>query len=262
MVVVAIGAALAACEEPTSSPDVERAAAAVFEAFDAMDAEGVQSARAGLEAAVPCLGGVLTPSGAARLHIARGMSEFASRNAPAARAHFAAARRIDPDVGLPGVVAEGNPMWKDFRATDLDALPTETLGAPADGVLVLDGRPSNERAPALPVVLQIVDESGTARLSALVEAGATPPAYALRPPTRERRSASTPLWVGAASSAALALGFGGLSAWSYGDYDAADPGSWTDGKRTRTNAFAGAAYGTGAVAAGLGVAAVVVRGKL
>jgi hypothetical protein len=256
-----LGAAHAACDESTTVSDVESAADALYSAFGAMDAEGVASARARLQDAVPCLGEAITANAAAHVHVARGMSEFTLRNSPAARADFAAARSVVPGGGLPDVVAEGNPIWKDYEATDLGSLEPEVLPTPADGTLILDGRPTNRRLAGLPVIVQVVDAAGTPLVTALVESGGALPSYAIRPERERRKGPSVPLLVGAAASTVVAGGLGVASAWSVNDFDSTDPQSWTDAKRTRTNALAAAAYGTGAVAAGLGTAAFVVRGK-
>ncbi len=110
---------------------------------------------------LPCLVEELPRNIAARVHRTVGMRGFVDRNPDVSTRAFAAARSVAPAYRFPdSLVPSGNPLLADYQAIPVENGVMETVLAPADGYLVFDGRPGQERPRSWPTVMQFVSSEG------------------------------------------------------------------------------------------------------
>ncbi len=168
------------CAEATTAATVasqlEAAEQAVSESADTFAA---QLAR--VETSVDCLGEVAPPSLAARLHRLHGIGQARSDEL-AALPWFLAARAIEPDAPLvQGADLSKSPLGEAYDSVDPRTIAKESVPAPAEGALVLDGARTLTRGRDLPVLFQLEGADGVTA-SVYVGAGQPLPPYPAAPP--------------------------------------------------------------------------------
>lgn len=147
---------------------------------------------------------------AAKYHRVQGLAAFLRRDTNAAAAHFDSARALEPDFVLPTtMVPTGHPVRALYEAAPTQG-SSETLQAPAEGRLVLDGRAVLARSPDRPVIAQLVDPRGEVQWTALVQPGQPLPAYPTngdgKPSSRQSPEATAPFTLHAVVGAGIAKG--------------------------------------------------------
>jgi hypothetical protein len=225
-------------------------------AYSAGDIASFESSFLSAHATLPCMGGVVPRPVAATWHRVAALRALTRDDQAGAVGEFRAVLAIDPQWEISAEIAPpGNPNREAFDAARL-AGPGGSLPARARArtSLMVDGEAATSIPADRPYLLQSVDPDGVVRGTWLQFAGTRLPAEAEQPRSRSALALS------AGAAAVGAAGLYGL-AWSLrGDFD--DPATdyaALDGLETGTNASVVGAVGLGAVALGLGAAAVVVQ---
>lgn len=251
--------AFGACPEPVSlaavAGELDRAEAA----FLAADVEGFHGGVDRAVLSLPCLGEVLAPAVAARLHRARGLDQYVRGDAVSARSSFAAARAVAPELGLSSLLPEGHEALVLFAEAD-SAGATVRLDPPAEGSLWFDGTSSLDRPADRPTVVQVVARTGALSATRYALPGDPVPAYPVAvvvptdpPGAPERRRGGRAAWlvvsgVGAATSAVLY----GMASASAAEFEGPAPAAWGPAdlavQRDRTNRLVAGSAAAGGVA--------------
>lgn len=274
LALLVLGAAWAACPEPTDTADLDASLARARSTFQDLDIAAFKRATNELSEVVACLEDPLTAHLAAELHRYRGIRAFAERDTEARRT-FAAARAIEPDYAFPpDLIPPGNPVLDAYTDFDLDQAAYHTVPEPSEGYMTFDGRPSMERPTSWPTVAQYFDGDGAVVFTRYLERSDAVPAYPVKqisivrvepdpgpqldPDARAPSPLRTPLLVatGAAALTGVALyTAAGLSEAKFKDPDT--PDAKLDGLSGRANALAVSAGVAGGAALGLGVAVAI-----
>lgn len=215
--VASTAVAEASCDAAVSTSDVLEQADEVERAWLEMRDEGIGVAATGLRDGLPCLATSLTPTAAARIHRALGLSLVVSGDLDGAGQAFAAARYSDPGLGLSEAMApEGTPV-QDLYLRPIPYVPGVAMPPAHRGVLLVDGTASIERPTARPLVLQHLDPEGAVIGTWLLRPGEPLPEEPWHDPTRRVRLG---LDIGAgvaAAGALIALGGAAQAAAVHGD---------------------------------------------
>lgn len=261
----------AECSATQTNEDLVVALTQAMQAYGELDRTGFEAGLRKAKSTVDCLDEVIDSAAAAELHRATGLSAFLARDEDLAKTRFAAARALEPAYTFPDtVVPTGNAVHDLYQALDPTSSPIESLAAPAEGSIRLDGVPSRDRKTLLPVVFQRLDGSGAVAASTLLSPGLPPPSYAAAPvesgpaETRRKKGPNVPLLIVAGVAAAGAIGtFAGSHASRSGYVTHVQAGGtnpeFTDtanARRTTTNVLAASAVGLGVVGLGTGAVAV------
>jgi len=173
-----------ACAQPTSTADVQASLEVAEAAYTDADLTALEQATLQAQAQLPCVHETVSRSLAARFHRTMGLWSFVEQQEERAERSFAAARSIEPDYTFPAeVVPPGNPVLHHYRALSVEhplRLPLSPV--PAEGRLLLDGRPATSRATSWPVIVQVLNPSGAVQSTAWVWPDAPMPAYPPAPP--------------------------------------------------------------------------------
>ncbi|MEN0063353.1 MAG: hypothetical protein AAGA48_14470 [Myxococcota bacterium] len=186
IMLVAIGVSSAAdgCSKPYTSRDLELSARQVQDRL-IQDNGAVLRARPAdneLLASIPCVAEPLTPSAAAEVLLAHGLTTFFTGELESAGSWFLAARSAAPELSLNPELAphERHPLavqWAQARGgRDNVTLPTLD-----QGMWFVNGRPTATAPVGHPYLLQQVAQNGTILQTALVTVG--PPPTAMPPAT-------------------------------------------------------------------------------
>lgn len=182
----------AACPAPTSTAQVLAALELAEAAYAAADPDALEQARAQAVRVLPCVQETVSRSLIARFHRTMGLAAFVAADTQAAERAFAAARHIEPGYIFPAeVVPPGNPALDHYLALSVEhpaMLPLDP--PPAEGRLLLEGRPATSRAAAWPVVAQVLDGAGQVQHTAWAWPDQQLPPY---PPAPSPSSPADPL---------------------------------------------------------------------
>ncbi len=274
------------CSSPTTTADVALSLEAAEAAFGQLDGMGFLTEIERAVDALPCVTDPVSRSLAARLHRTVGFKAFLQEDEAGAALAFAAARAIQPAYQLPTtLVPPDHPVRLLYEAQDTAIGATTALPPPAGGSLLVDGREVDLLPSETDAILQVVSDAGAVQLTALVEAGASPPQYPIEvPEPAQVAAASEPEPVPVAEPAAPAeepaeapsmgkgpllgaVGVGVLAGAAYGTayflkqtwYLAAEDADTADSRRTVVNGTVIGSGVLGAAAIALGATVVVKR---
>jgi len=234
-----------------------------------LDLDGFLAATELIEPLVDCSSAPIGAALAARTHRLRGLRAFVDQDEERAKLAFAAARAAEPGYSFPeSLLPTGNPALDLYGAVPLSIGASESAAAPTEGMLTFDGVRADKRPTAWPTVAQhVVDD--TTRASAYLwpgEALFDYPAPEVQPDPVQSAGRAAPEWgraqtgltAGAGVSALAGGAFYLLAARSSSAYNSeeTDPDE-LDGLRGATNRRSTVAGVAGAVAVGLGGAAVL-----
>lgn len=267
------------CAAPTSTADVLAALELAEAAYADADLAALQVARDRALQTLPCVSETMSRTLIARFHRTMGLTAFVTADTERAERAFAAARTIEPGYVFPAeVVPPGNPALDHYQAMAVDRpllAPLDPL--PAEGLLLLDGRPATARPASWPVVAQVLDETGRVQATswtwpdealpaypralpvAQVAVSATPPTTPLVDQAAPERGRRKLPWIVATASCAVATGAllaVSRSAYATWDDDATTDPERLDALRATTNGTFYASVGTAAATVALGVVTV------
>lgn len=256
--------AVPSCEPITTPDDIQDALDRAETALTDLDIEGFQRNVRDAEALLPCVGTRLSSPVIADFHRFWALRAFGVRD-PLARQAFAAARSLEPGYRFPEtLIPSGNPVLQEYIAVDPGASSTERVDAPADGVLLFDGRSTLERPIDRPVVVQLATDLGVNFTAYVLPDMPLPTYVALReappgtPPSVARGSPRIPLLVGTSAAAVLTGTLYGVALAGQARYKDLDrdpvPDVALPGLRARTNALVVASAATATATVGAGVA--------
>lgn len=265
LVLTLLGLARADCPAAVTPTQWTEALDAAEARFKALDTAGYRDALDDVQLAVPCLDGAVTPEGAARFHLLRGLALYTRGDAEGARLSFAAARASEPGVRLDfELVPEGHEVHELVQGAGTPGA-TRAADPPEDGELWFDGAAAGARPTDRPTLAQWIRDNGTAGSSALLSPGDAMLVYPMRPAPRpdgpDRAQEPSPLrlalgvgggalLVAGGASYAVALGQAGKVRGPHGpEVELDDLEAW----KRRANRFAG----IGAALGGLGGAGLI-----
>ena len=263
-------AALAApqgCDEATAPGQIKDALDAAEASYANLDLESFLAATEDIEGLIGCSEGPIGAALAARSHRLRGLRAFVDQDEERAKLAFAAARAAEPGYAFPeSLLPPGNPVLDLYGAVPLSIGASEPVAEPLEGMLTFDGVRGDERPSAWPTVAQHVIGDTTSASAYLWPGDALFDYPAVAPPDPPPAGRAPPEWgraqtgltAGAGISALAGGAFYLLAARSSTAYksDETDPTD-LDGLRDTTNLQQTAAIAGGAVALGLGGAAVL-----
>ncbi len=266
-----------ACDARTDTAELQSAMERAEAAYGSLDLEGFATATNDFRRVLECLEDPVTRPVAAQVHRLQGLRAFVDQEAEYAKLAFAAARAIQGSYRFPEtLIPTGNPVLVVYDAVPLTMGTSQTVSSPGlEAYWGFDGRTTDQRPVNWPTLVQRFDGSGAVADTAYLwpgdplplPAGAPPPIPSPLP-APDPASAPAPAERGGAGSVVLlggAVGTGVVAgAIYYSAYRASQnfeaPGlseaqvqGYYDKARSRTVVSAG----VGALAAGLGVGAVL-----
>lgn len=254
--VYAASYALAACDVVATPADLAREVISAERAYEGGELDTFAKAITAANAVVPCLDGPLSPAIAAGFHRVAAFSAITRDDAPAAVAELRAVLAVEPQWQISEAIAPpGNPNREAFDAAKIAGLGGSSLAHPPGGVvLYVDGSPVGTLPTERPYLLQAIRSDGRVVGNQAMQVHQTVPTWAVAPRSRP----------------VLAIAAGGFGLGAIGLYGAAlamraqfddptTPFSELDSLESGTNAAVFTSVGLGAVAVGLGTAAVVVK---
>jgi hypothetical protein len=267
----------AACE-PVHASDLGAIARDGEAGVADLDVDGVASAVARLDAALPCVVDRLEPTDVAAVHRLRAFGYFVAGDIPTAREAFGAARGADPAWVLDDRLAPpGTQLREVFNTASLD-VATEAVPLPSSTALYVDGIRTAERSIDRPALLQLVSAEGRVLDSVWLPddqpipdwsrfAAAVVPQTALGPARDGAQARATTAgsrsalgwWIGGGVAVAAAAGMYGWALVDHSAYVDLDSGlneSELSALRSRTNTKVLASGGLGVIGLGLGVVAI------
>lgn len=256
------------CERKATASELQLAIDAAQASWADLEFETFVKNTDKIRGMVPCLSEELIRPHAARLHRFEGLRAFVDEDTEAAKAAFAASRTIEPNYRFPtSIVPEGNPVHEVYDAKEAREPAQETIGAPKEGRIQLDGSLSLQRNTDLPMVVQLFDDEGAVTTTTYVHPGEPLPAYDALPIGASGgynydgtgKALRVPLGVGAALTGVAAIGLYSVAVSKKSKWNNDDtPMDELDALRTTANTFGAAGIGVGVVAVGLGTGAVIV----
>jgi hypothetical protein len=265
------------CDEPVSTATLARHISRADVAFARMNESDFHDARFEAEQALICLGAPIQTGQAAAFYRMHALGAFLDGDHARAVSWFRSVVAVAPRYQLPDALApESHPLRIDFEvAVGTNPIVGDPVKRPASGVIRIDGRLATELPKDRPYVFQHVDEDSRIRVSTIVQTGMAAPKYAtgrgLQTSKSKRAVAVTkvrripqlrvdiPLIAVAGGAAVLSgVSFALATAKERRFWEGATPRGELEGLRRQTNTWAGIGVGAGAVAAGTGIAAVVV----
>lgn len=248
----------AACEAPAQRAELALKVEQARQAFRQLDRAGFAEARDGLLASLPCLAEPLQPADAASIHGLMALSAFLDRNDGQSVANLHAAVRADPDFELPpDLFPDGHPLRLHLQvARSLQPGPLRPLPVPGEGAVSVDGDPDEAAPSDRPSVLQWTVGELEVRDTHYLATGDTMPDWGPIPTPDRRRP--WPALAAAGGAAITAGGLYGLAVTRHARFaDSATPYEDLPGLQRQANGYTLAAGGSGALALGLGVVAVL-----
>jgi hypothetical protein len=260
------------CEQPVDPAGLDAVVARAEKAIADLDPTGLSTAERDATEAVRCLAVPPAPELLARFFRVRGVAAFAAHDDGRARAAFAAARALDPELGLDPVLQ--GPIAELFATADVDG-SAAPLPPPPAGQLYVDAEPAGDVPVRRTSLVQLVD-NGEVRQTWIVEPGDPLPVVAVLVPVPVPTPAPMPAPVpeepvvarARTSRGLLAAGLatglaGGLAAGGAALAEQSYKGSTAPADEVRdtlalNRGLSVASYGLFAGAGGLGLAAVVV----
>jgi hypothetical protein len=219
------GVASAACPTPTSSESVASWLISAEAAYARLDVAGFHEGVDQAEALMRCLAEPMSKTTAAHLHRLGGLRAFANRDVVQARASFAAAQALDPAYHFPeSLFPPGHVVlvtWEEARAL---TTTYESVPAPADGQVFLDGAPTLDRRKEAAVVLQVLHRSKEEPINSYIRPGEPLPAWtvAAQPPVSQHSPGSSPNrghYIRGGVALGLSAGLFGLGAYTHQVYN-------------------------------------------
>lgn len=244
------------CPTLATPVQVEALADEALRAWAVMDVATFEDASDEVVLLLPCLGRVVDPPLAARLHAVAALRRYRSGGVDAAFPSALAATVLEPRGELlADLLDEGHALRERVAEAASERDATERAPAPARGVaLWFDGTAGRERPTERATLLQLGPEAGAITTTRYLMPGDPLPAYLTQP--RVRTALAIAAGVLAAAAGAT---YGG--AWAERARFDALPDGEEDALRTAqasTNALVGVSAGlaAGAVGTGLGAAFV------
>lgn len=261
-VLASVRPAAAACARPSHAGDVARAASTGEAAFENMDRDAFQQARAQAEEAIPCLADLVDTAQASAIYRLEALASFLDRDHAKAVGYLRALLAASPGYDLsPDLAPEGHPLRIDFEvAQGTLPAPTKRLDPPRRGAIQVDGLASDQVPTDRPYLFQYADESGKVRVSAMVQPGQEPPSYPVRRSgfgVSLRLDVPLALTAGAAGIAS-GIAYAVASRQEHRFWDPATDPAELASLRQHANTLGYTSAGLGAVAVGSGIAAVVI----
>ena len=233
-------------------------------AFSALDADGTRAAMNEALGEAACLSAPIDAALAARLHRDHGLRAFIDGNEAEARLAFAAARAADSSYEFPeGLLPRNHPIRALYDAATTVPATSAPAPKPASGHLDFDGASSQSRPSAWPTVAELIDPSGKDVKSAYLEPGDAlfpyPVATTVAASTHKKHGPSLPLAIVAGASLVAAGACYGEADVSYNAFwDPNTANGDLPGLQAKTNALFYGSVGSGILALGTGVGAVVI----
>ena len=255
------------CSEATAPGQLKDALDAAEARYADLDLDGFLDATGDLEQSIRCLEAPIGAALAARSHRLRGLRAFVDQDEERAKLAFAAARAAEPGYAFPeSMIPPGNPVLDLYGAVPLSIGAATEAAEPLEGMLTFDGVRGDARPSAWPTVAQHVVGEAASTSAYLWPDDALFDYPAVAPPDPTPAGRAAPEWgraqTGLTAGAGVSALAGGavylLASRSSSAYnsDETDPGE-LDGLRDATNLRQTAAIAGGAVALGLGGAAVL-----
>jgi hypothetical protein len=265
------------CDQPVATSTLARHISRADAAFARMNEQEFQTARWDADSALYCLGEPIQLGQAAAFYRMQALGAFVDGEHARAVAWFRSVLAVAPHYQLPEAIAgQGHPLRIDFEvATGTTVLPGDPVRRPSVGVVRIDGHEAVEFPKDRPFVFQHVGEDGRVFISTVVQIGIAPPAVASgrgfqggavqkrQNVSKVRRTprlgVDIPLIAVAGGAAVLSgVSFAVAKAKERRFFDASTPRTELDGLHSQTNTWAWIGVSAGTVAAGTGVAAVIV----
>ena len=266
-ILLLVALAFAECPGLVSTYQLNSTLDTAHYAYLTMDPDGFQASMEQAYGAIPCLSETLSDTLVASFYLQVALDHFLVGDESGVVQAFRSLLDIEPSYQLPDNLAPPRHALRTLfsQARMAPPSPTTPLPAPNRGWLAVDGEASSVAPTDRPYLLQVVNSAGTPTLSAYLRPGDPLPEYpvdALAVPGdsgRSARSWNVPLLVAAAGSALASGTLYALASRSSATFE--DPATKCedlDGLRSQTNLLVTSSAVTGAVALGVGVAAVFV----
>jgi hypothetical protein len=264
-----------ACPERVSGAELARHISQADVAFAKMDAEGFRAARWQADVSIPCLSSAVQVGQAAAFYRMQALGAFMDQEHAKTVGWFKSVFAVAPQYVLPEALAPtGHPLRIDFEvAQDTVRIDGDPVRRPAAGLIRVDGKVASELPRDRPYLWQQADADGQALRTQVVLPGMKPPDYKTargnqKPPssvgryTKVKRGGgpgmSIPLiTIAGVSAIASGISYGVASSRAQRFWDRSTPDGQLAGLRDQTNTWAWVSAGTGTVAIGAGVAAVI-----
>ncbi len=266
-----------ACAQAVSASVLARHISRADASFAHMNEKAFHAARWEAETALGCLGEPIQTGQAAAFYRMQALGAFLDDDHARTVAWFRSVMAVAPHYQLPDSIApDGHPLRIDFEvAVGTTPLAGEPVKRPASGVVRVDGRVATQLPKDRPYVFQWIDGDGKIRMSRIVQIGLASPQYATgrgfqtekskrkSPVSKVRRTpkfgVDVPL-IAVAGTAAIVSGVSVAvaSAKAKKFWDKSTSRGDLAGLRQQTNTWAWVGVSAGTVAAGTGIAAVIV----
>lgn len=153
---------VSACSAAQSLEALDADLKRLEDAYRAQDAARVRRASDDVLATVGCLGEVVSPETAARIHRDLGLRAWLDRAVPGtlpSSAYFAAARNLEPRYEFPvDLVSREDSVFREYISVAVGATTAEAYVPPRGLNATFDGLASARRPTAWPAVLQLAAE--------------------------------------------------------------------------------------------------------
>lgn len=257
-----VGTARAECPRASSNVAVSDGIRAAEGALASGEGEAFGDRIALLRLSIGCLEEPIQPDLAAGFHRLRGILAYTRGQTDDAAASFLAARRLQPDGGLPVY-----PASHDIQTVFAKLTPVEQGGhyeRPDGEPVYVDGLENGPIDPAANHLLQIPVREGATLELLVLDAGQLPPWVEITEPgpglPRDDRRLGRILRASGAGLLAIAGGLtvaNGVTAGKFGNRDRSTTVAELEDLRGQANLFAGGAVGTGLAGVGLVVTGLV-----
>lgn len=273
---LSLTAAAQDCEDPVTPADIVAKTDDAQLAWATLDEDGFIEIVDALPGQIACLDAALAPNQAAAVHRMMALRSFLAEDDFGTMQSVRAATRADPGYTLSDRIApEGGKLWRDYNeAAKKTSVSTTDLDLPKGWTSWVDGAETDQRAQALPAIVQVGSAPDDVQWTTLAGAGKpvvvpdlgrvpdvggvadldgpSKPAKPPKPP-KEGSGSGKALWIAAGSTGAVAAGLFGASAGLRSSFDS-NP---TKGKYTAVNGTFLGSVGMAAVTGGLVTAALV-----
>lgn len=250
--------AFAECPRTTDNVALSEGLDRALKALEAGEAEGFQDNVALARLSLECMAEPIRPKLAAGFHRLRGIVDYSAGDEGLAAAHFLAARRIEPDVGLPVY-----PREHDIQTTWRRIAPSESpshLERPDGGTHYVDGVPDGPVDPRAIHILQVGSTTGSPLELLILQPGELPPW--VEPPPEGLGRLSKPFLAGGGALLAVSAGMLAVNLLTANQFHDTTRNTSLDqlgSLRKRANATGAVAVISGVAGAGLLATGVVIR---
>ena len=269
LLILASFAHASTCAAPSHAADIAAKLAAAEKAYATFDVDAFSSSLDEAALMLPCVDDKIDPMLSASYHRMLGLRWYIERDSAKADQAFAAARSVDPTYSFPEtLIPAGHSVRTHYTAIDPSTAPTETMGAPLAGQVLLDGNPTVVRHTTLPTVAQVIDKDAhVAATRYLLPGDAMLPYPAAAAPKSESLATARPLnpkipiaiGAGVAAIASATLYVMATNAEEkFNTYDANITMKELEAERSQTNGLVLGSVGAGVLAVAGGVGTVIV----